>query len=101
VSYTRHGTRCRDRYFEPRLGYFKLKLKRRHARDLRKGLFGPEGLRNVPDRSGGVIEFSLPNGWTLRLTYYATGRFDKEPGRRKAGNADAKVHTAAPQEAFY
>jgi hypothetical protein len=32
----------------------------------------------VPDRSGGVIEFSLPIGWTLRLTYYATGGFDEE-----------------------
>jgi hypothetical protein len=101
VSYTRHGRprsvpmaadseRLLDSYFEPRLGYFKLKLKRRHARDLRKGLFGPEGLRNVPDRSGGVIEFSLPNGWTLRLTYYATGGFDEEPSRRKAGNADVE-----------
>jgi hypothetical protein len=44
-------------------------MKRRHARDLRKGLFGPQGLLDVP-RGRGVRTFKLPNGWTLRLTYY-------------------------------
>jgi hypothetical protein len=40
----------------------------REARDLRKGLFGPKGLRNVP-KGEGVLTLDLPNGWTLRLTY--------------------------------
>ena len=35
--------RLLDRY-DPRVGYLKLSMKRRHARDLRKGLFGPKGL---------------------------------------------------------
>jgi hypothetical protein len=54
-----------------RVGYFKLRMKRRHARDLRKGLFGPQGVLDVP-RGRGVRTFELPKGWTLRLTYYET-----------------------------
>ena len=41
---------------------------RRNARDLRKGLFGPKGVRDVP-KGEGVRTFDLPRGWTLRLTY--------------------------------
>ena len=82
--------RLLDSYFNPRIGYFKLPLKRRHSRDLRKGLFGPKGLRTVPDSSGGVRTFPLPNGWTLRLTYYAAGDNDLEGGRTKAGDVDAE-----------
>ena len=52
--------------YSPRVDYFKLRIKRRHARDLRKGLFGPQGVLDVP-RGHGVRTFKLPNGWTLRL----------------------------------
>jgi hypothetical protein len=54
--------------FDPRLGYFEVPMFRRNARDLRKGLFGPKGLRDVP-KDKGVRTFDLPNGWTLRLSY--------------------------------
>jgi hypothetical protein len=57
--------------YNPNGDYFKLLLWRREARDLRKGLFGPKGLKTVP-KSDGVQRFQLPNGWMLRLTYYAT-----------------------------
>jgi hypothetical protein len=77
--------------FDPAAGYLKLRMKRRHARDLRKGLFGPEGGRNVPDRdTGGVMEFDLPKGWTLRLTYHARSEFDAECRRMWAGDVDAE-----------
>jgi hypothetical protein len=59
-----------DSNYDPALGYFKVRMERRHARDLRKGIFGPEGLRKVPDRSGGVMVLRLPKGWTLRVTYH-------------------------------
>jgi hypothetical protein len=59
-----------ERRSPSRSRYFKLSLWRREARDLRKGLFGLEGLRNVPGRSGGVMVLRLPKGWTLRLTYH-------------------------------
>jgi hypothetical protein len=65
--------------FDPRLGYFEVPMKRRHARDLRKGLFGPQGVRDVPSGDG-VLEFDLPKGWTLRLRYYDTPRDFREPG---------------------
>jgi len=82
--------RLLDGHFDPAVAYFKLPMKRRHACALRKGLFGPEGLRNVPDRSGGVMEFGLPNGWTLRLSFYAAGEYDFEAQRMKAGDVDAE-----------
>ena len=50
------------------VGYFELRLWRREARDLRKGLFGPKGVRDVPQGEG-VRTFDLPKGWTLRLMY--------------------------------
>jgi hypothetical protein len=68
-----------DSYFNPRVGYFKLRLWRREARDLRKGLFGPKGLRDVPQGKG-VRIFDLPNGWTLRLTYDVLPDNRNEPG---------------------
>jgi len=76
--------------YDPEIGRFKLEMKRRHARALRKGVFGPKGLRQVPDRDGGKMEFDLPNGWTLRLTYYAAGRYNFEKRRGKAGDVDAE-----------
>jgi hypothetical protein len=54
--------------YDPKIGYFRLPMFRRNARDLRKGLFGPKGLRDVP-KDMGVRTFDLPDGWTLRLTY--------------------------------
>jgi hypothetical protein len=52
---------------------------RRNARDLRKGLFGPKGLRDVP-KGEGVRRFDLPKGWTLRLTYDVPPDEWSEPG---------------------
>src|ERR1700732_5636325 len=71
--------------FDPGFGYFRLSLWRREARDLRKGLFGPKGSRVVPEFSGdlnyydGEMEFDLPNGWLLRLTY-GPPSFEMEAG---------------------
>ena len=76
--------------YDPRLDRFKLSLLRREARDLRKGLFGPRGSRVVPKFSGnldeydGMMEFILPKGWLLRLTY------EPPPSRIKAGNVEAE-----------
>ena len=69
---------------------FKLRLWRREARDLRKGLFGPKGSRKVPKFTGdfdnydGMMDFLLPNGWRLRLTY------DPPPYSRIAGSVGAE-----------
>jgi hypothetical protein len=71
--------RLLDSNYARRVGYFKLHLWRREARDLRKGLFGPKGLRNVP-KGEGVLSFDLPNGWTLRLTYAAPPNDWSKPG---------------------
>ena len=60
--------RLLDSYFDPAIGRFSLGMMRRNARDLRKGLFGPKGVRDVP-KGEGVRTFDLPRGWTLRLTY--------------------------------
>jgi hypothetical protein len=60
--------RLLDSDYDPKIPSLKLSLWRRQARDLRKGLFGPKGLRDVP-KGKGVRTFDLPNGWTLRLTY--------------------------------
>jgi hypothetical protein len=62
--------------FAASLGPFILRLVRRQARDLRKGLFGPFGSREVPTdvfgrRCAGVMTFDLPRGWLLRLSYAA------------------------------
>ena len=76
--------------YDPEIGRFELQMKRRHARALRKGLFGPKGLRRVPDRDGGSMEFDLPYGWALRLTYYAAGGYDFKRRRMKAGDVDAE-----------
>ena len=61
-SVARQLLRSGDRLFQVAL------VAVREARDLRKGLFGPKGLRNVP-KGEGVLTLDLPNGWTLRLTY--------------------------------
>jgi hypothetical protein len=65
--------------FSPRVGQFELQLRRREARDLRKGLFGPKGTRNLP-KACGMQTFDLPNGWTVRLTYREKQAFRGEPG---------------------
>ena len=65
--------------FDPEIGYFRLAMKRRNARDLRKWLFGPQGVRDVPSGHG-VRTFELPNGWMLRLTYHETSGNFREPG---------------------
>lgn len=59
--------------FDPAIGPFDIPMYRRNARDLRKGLFGPAGLREVPGDKGGEMTFVLPNGWTLRLLYDRRG----------------------------
>lgn len=82
--------------YDPGIGHFELSLRRREARDLRKGIFGPKGSRVVPKFSGdldeydGVMEFDLPRGWTLRLNYYASHAYDFERRRAKAGHVDAE-----------
>jgi len=76
--------------YDPAVGQFKLALWRREARHLRKGIFGPKGSRVVPKFSGdrdeydGRMEFILPNGWRLRLTY------SPPPYGRKAGDVQAE-----------
>jgi hypothetical protein len=65
--------------FDPEIGYFKLPMKRRNARDLRKGLFGSVGLTDVP-YAYGVRTYQLTGGWTLRLTYYVPPEGCREPG---------------------
>jgi hypothetical protein len=76
--------------YDPAADQFKLSLRRREARDLRKGIFGPKGSRVVPKFSGHrgeydrVMEFHLPNGWRLRLTY------GPPPSRREAGQVEAE-----------
>jgi hypothetical protein len=72
--------RLLDGNFDPRVGYFKLRLWRREARDLRKGLFGPKGIRKDTPKGAGVRTFDLPNDWTLRLTYDAPPDDRSEPG---------------------
>ena len=71
---------------------FTLRMKRRNARDLRKGIFGPKGIRTVPGGDGGVREFALPRGWTLRLTYHETFWFE-------AGDVSAEFIPPVIQEA--
>jgi hypothetical protein len=81
--------------YDRTIGYFKLRMFRRNARDLRKGIFGPKGLRQVPDSGGGVLAFDLPKGWTLRLTYHAAGDYDFERRRLKAGDVEAEFFPPA------
>ena len=82
--------RLLDSYFDPGLDYFNLPMTRREARDLRKGLFGPKGSRVVPwffgnlDEYNGFMEFDLPNGWRLHLTYAPP------PSGFKAGMVEAE-----------
>jgi hypothetical protein len=76
--------------YDPGIDGFKLPLWRREARDLRKGLFGAKGSRVVPefsrdlDEYDGVMDFDLPNGWRLRLTY------ERPPSKIRAGNVEAE-----------
>jgi hypothetical protein len=44
------------------------------------------------------MEFGLPNGWTLRLTYYAAGDYDTERGLVKAGDVDAEFIPSTMRE---
>jgi hypothetical protein len=40
--------RLLDSNFDPRLDHIKVRMKRRNARALRKGILGPKGIRRVP-----------------------------------------------------
>jgi hypothetical protein len=71
--------RLLDSYFDPAIGRFSLGMMRQNGRDLRKGLFGPKGVRDVP-KGEGVRTFYLPRGWTLRLTYDVPPDDWDEPG---------------------
>jgi hypothetical protein len=84
--------------YDPEIGYFKLAMKRRHARALRRVLFGPKGLREAPDCCGGEMKFDLPKGWTLRLTYYCTPDYEVEGGPVEAGDVDAEFIPPASGE---
>lgn len=53
--------------YAPEIGSFDVQMKRRNARALRKFLFGPKGLKNVPE-DGSVLELPLSKGWRLRLS---------------------------------
>jgi hypothetical protein len=81
--------------YDAGIGPFKLSLRRREARDLRKGIFGPRGSRVVPKFSGdldeydGVMEFDLPKGWRLRLNYYPAHAYDFVRRKANAGLVDA------------
>ena len=78
--------------YDPTMEGFALPMKRRNARDLRKGIFGPKGVRSVPGGDGGVKEFDLPSGWTLRLTYHETYGIE-------AGDVDAEFIPPVSREA--
>jgi len=80
--------------WDPQIGYFKLEMKRRHARALRRHLFGPKGVTIVPAYDG-VMNFKLPNGWTLRLTYLG---FDEMAEGYVAGDVDAEFIPPARRE---
>src|SRR5271166_2520613 len=88
--------RLLDSNYDPMVGYFKMRMFRRNARDLRKGIFGPKGLRQVPDSGGGVMDFNLPKGWTLRLTYHAAGDYDFERRRMRAADVEAEFIPPRP-----
>lgn len=51
---------------------FSFLLFRRQARELRRYLFGPEGLNQVAD-AGDSMTFDLGKGWTLCLTWLRQG----------------------------
>ena len=101
--------RLLDGNFDPRVCYFKLRLWRRETRDLRKGLFGPKGLRKNVPKGEGVRTFDLPNGRTFRLTYDAPPDSWSEPGdvvaefiapaRRKRGPVSTPRVEGSAQEA--
>jgi hypothetical protein len=74
---------------------FQLTLRRREARDLRKGIFGPKGSRVVPKSSGdsdGVMSFNLPNGWRLRLAYEPRPASRRKPGKVEAEFNPPRAH---------
>jgi hypothetical protein len=71
-------------HFDPSVGPFAVERYRRHARDLRRALFGPVGSRDVPDHKGGMLEWRLPQGWTLRLTYERCGDGFEDAGEALA-----------------
>ena len=72
--------------WDPQIGYFKLSMKRRHARALRRHLLGPKGITIAPSDYG-VMKFRLDNGWTLRLRYLG---FDELAEGYVAGDVDAE-----------
>ena len=52
---------------------------RAEARNLRRALFGPEGLRDQPGPKGGNMWLTLPDGRELLFDY------EPRPGFRRAG----------------
>ena len=61
----------------------------------------PESLKLEPSGHG-VLEFDLPKGWTLRLTYYAMPRDFRKPGGVDAEfipPRKGKVRSAPPARA--
>src|ERR1700758_5524331 len=69
--------------YDPEIGRFSLQMKRRNARDLRKGLFGPKGVKDAP-KGEGMRRFDLPKGWCLLITWGPPG------SRTKPGNVEAE-----------
>jgi len=79
---------------DPQIGRFKLRMKRRHARALRRELFGSKGVNIVPSDCG-VMKFNLAKGWTLRLTYLG---FDELAEGYVAGDVEAEFIPPASRE---
>jgi hypothetical protein len=84
--------------YDRELNGFELSLWRREARDLRRGLFGSKGSRVVPkfssdrDKCDGQMDFDLPNGWRLRLTYEPRPTSRRKPGKVEAEFIPPRAH---------
>jgi hypothetical protein len=90
--------------FDPKIGYFEVSMKRRHAHALRVGLFGPKGSRVVPKFDGnlrhfrGEMEFELPEGWLLHLVYDPPSPLIDEAGDVDAEFIPPGIREDRPQE---
>jgi hypothetical protein len=65
-------------------------MTRAEARNLRRALFGPVGLRDCPGSKGGNMWFTLPDGRELLFDY------EPRPGFRRAGYMRVILYEAAP-----
>ena len=54
--------------WDPAIGYFEVATTRHEAREIRRWLVGPKGLKDIPQEAC-TIDLDLPHGWTLRLLY--------------------------------